>query len=65
MSRLRVTSDLVGTGGRYLVAGVGGVGVGVAAMSRRTVDGARGDVWRSTLKSTGRAISSTATPLVR
>ena len=27
VSRLRATSDLVGTGGRYFVAGVGGVGV--------------------------------------
>ena len=63
MSRLRLTSDLVGTGGRYLVAGVGGVGV--ARTSRRTVDGTTAAGWPSTLKSMGRAISSTAIPLVR
>src|SRR4029079_17450399 len=63
MSRLRLTSDLVGTGGRYLVAGVGGVGV--ATTSRRTVDGATRDAVPSTTNSSASAISSTAIPLVR
>src|ERR1700677_1056019 len=60
MTRPRATSDPVATGGRYFVAGVGGV---VVESERTGLDS--GDLRRSTPRSTGRAISSTATPLWR
>ena len=62
VSRVRTTSGLVATGGRYFVAGVGGVGV---APVFRCAERGDGDVRRSTPNSTGWAISSTATPLRR
>ncbi|CKO77918.1 Uncharacterised protein [Mycobacterium tuberculosis] len=66
MSRLRVTSEPVGTDGRYLVAGVGGVGtVGVPPPVCRCAACASGERRRSTPSSTGRGISSTLTPLRR